>query len=163
APIMAMMKPPRLKLWIDPPMPISGAITALPMIAPIIPTTMFQKIPIEPSRAMTMLASQPAIPPTIIAIIQPILRSSCYPRAQALCRDKPQPGECVPRGAAAKGGIGGKGDARGRRGSILELALVEIAVVLDARHPQALHAGTIDRPLPRGKFLERQVVALEHF
>src|SRR6185369_902989 len=33
--------------------------------------------------------------------------------------------------------------------SILELALVEVAVVLDPRDAQALHAGAIDRALPR--------------
>ncbi len=37
----------------------------------MIPTMMFQKIPIDASRFMTIEASQPATPPTIIAIIQP--------------------------------------------------------------------------------------------
>ena len=43
--------------------------------------------------------------------------------------------------------------------SELELALVEIAVVLDAGHSQTLHARAIDGALPRGKFLEREAIA----
>ena len=39
-------------------------------------------------------------------------------------------------------------------GSIFQLALVQIAIMLDARHAQALHARTVDRALPRGEFLD---------
>ena len=35
--------------------------------------------------------------------------------------------------------------------------------MLDAGDPQALHARAVDRALPRGEFLEREVIALEHF
>src|SRR5688572_30677100 len=48
------------------------------------------------------------------------------------------------------------------RESVFELALVEVAVVLDASHAQALHARAIDRALPPGELLEREVVALEN-
>jgi len=46
-----------------------------------------------------------------------------------------------------------------RDGSILELALVEVAVMLNAGHTKALHARTVNRALPRGELLERQIVA----
>ena len=51
---------------------------------------------------------------------------------------------------------------RARRGSVLELALVKIAVVLDAGHTQALHARAIDRALPGCKLLQRQAIAFKH-
>lgn len=46
--------------------------------------------------------------------------------------------------------------------SILLLAFVKIAIVLDARDPQSLHAGAIDRTLPRGEFFERKAIARAH-
>jgi hypothetical protein len=45
------------------------------------PTTMFQKIPIWPSRFITLLASQPMMPPMISARIKPILCSCFFPDA----------------------------------------------------------------------------------
>src|SRR3569623_2103322 len=68
-----------------------------------------------------------------------------------------------PRSAAREDLSGEWGPASRRRRSVLELALVEVAVVLDARDAQALHARTVDRSLPGSEFLQRQVVALEHF
>src|SRR3546814_19876860 len=43
------------------------------------------------------------------------------------------------------------------------LALVEVAIVLDARHAQSGHAAAVDRPLPAGKFLEGQPIAFARF
>src|SRR3546814_14828117 len=43
------------------------------------------------------------------------------------------------------------------------LALVEVAIMLDARHAQSGHAAAVDRPLPAGKFLEGQPIAFARF
>src|SRR3954470_5034674 len=53
-------------------------------------------------------------------------------------------------------------DARGRGpgSSVTLLALIERLVMLDARDAQARHAGTIDRALPAGEFLETEPVTL---
>src|SRR5438093_2333476 len=46
-----------------------------------------------------------------------------------------------------------------RRASELLLALVQRFVMLNARDAKARHAGTINRALPRGEFLERETIA----
>ena len=53
-------------------MPRNGPESALPIIEPAQPTTILRKGPIDASRFITMLASQPAMPPTKNAMIQPM-------------------------------------------------------------------------------------------
>src|SRR5690606_14759153 len=147
-----------------PPKPSKGARTALPISAPTMPTMMFQRMPIEASRRMTMLANQPATPPTIIAMIQPITgppvrRTSCAYALQTERTQMRSPGSGPQLGRWEPSYC----ECGEKEESILELTLVKIAVVLNPRHPQSLHARTIHRALPAGKLLEREIVALEHF
>src|SRR5690606_19002901 len=45
--------------------------------------------------------------------------------------------------------------------SVFQLALVEVAIMLDAGNAQSLHARTVHRALPRCEFLQREAVAFE--
>src|SRR5580765_2534193 len=57
---------PMLKsLWLMVPVPKSGARTSPPRNAPTMPTTTLRSMPIWSFLPMTMLASQPRMPPTI--------------------------------------------------------------------------------------------------
>ena len=123
----------------------------------------YSRDPIEASRFITMLASQPATPPTIKRQSippsdPPVFRT---PRAHPSKRELRR---CVPsaRNRGPTGAIGRERGGRAAARSVLELALVEIAVVLDAGHAEALHARAVDRALPPGELLESEVVALEH-
>src|SRR6187455_2886791 len=55
--------------------PTRGPINHPPSIAPMMPTTMFRKMPWLPSRRITMLASQPTTPPITNQRISPIIFS----------------------------------------------------------------------------------------
>src|SRR6187551_1573917 len=137
---------------------------ALPIRPPITPTMIFQNMPIELSRLITMLASQPAMPPRMIVAIHPISRSSCS--SHPVCAPLPTG---ATRMRSLRPAIGWWRTACWRTGggfppagSVLELPLVEVAIMLDAGHPQALHARAVDRALPAGELLEREVIALEN-
>ena len=64
---------------------------------------------------------------------------------------------------ARSGGQAGSIAAVTSRASVALLALVLVAILLDARDAQARHAAAVDRALPAGELLEAERVALARF
>src|SRR5438270_7278128 len=144
--------------------------TSPAMAAPTTPTTMLSNMPCWASVRMIRLASQPQTPPTISQMIIPI-------SVPPVCRSRP-PFEggghlnITARDAqrlfrkrkdSSRNLVNRRGSTPGesrRLGSVALLALVLVAILLDARDPQARHAAAIDGALPAGEFLEAERVAL---
>src|SRR6476659_8970765 len=128
---------------------------------------------------MTRLASQPTTPPTISQMMIPISIPSCFVTATTLgglpASRRAMRARCsgfgrvcpafrwMPRCAWARqmrGSIERWNERARLSGSITLLALVLVAVLLDAGDAQAGHAAAVDRALPAGEFLEAERITL---
>src|SRR5947209_13292729 len=114
---------------------------------------------------MMRLASQPIMPPTISQMMIPAMSSSLLfsrPGAERAAATAPQTRD-APRLFRKRKDVSSfwlTAALGGERASVALLALVLVAVLLDARDAKAGHAAAVDRALPAGEFLEAQIVAL---
>src|SRR5437667_8075626 len=105
---------------------------------------------------MIRLASQPMMPPTISQMMIPAMSASfLFSRPGTDARPVRHRRRAMRRGCSGNGRtclVSQLTRTLGGERSVALLALVLVAVLLDARDAEAGHAAAVDRALPAGEF-----------